>query len=88
MVKPVSPSPQEIKQVAWLPLDEFLGSKYYAKGLYGSLLKTAAGPAQAAAREVMSAGKTSTPCGFREVKMTSKPGLEESLFFAGHLAKL
>ena len=89
MAKPVSPHPDEIKQVAWLPLEEFLGSKYYAKGLYGSLLKTAAVPAREAAKEVMSARESeAAPHGLQEIKMLSRPGLQESLFFSGKTAKL
>ena len=94
MDQPVSPHPDEIKQVAWLPLKEFLGSKYYAKGLYGALLKTAAGPARAAAREAMDLSGEGVGVGgeeshgLQEIKMESRPGLEESLFFAGKRAKL
>ena len=83
MAQPVSPHPDEIKKVAWLPMEEFLASKYYTKGLYGALLKSAADPARAAAREAMgsSGAAAAVPHGLREVKMQSRPGLHESLFF-------
>ena len=82
---PVTPRPEEIKKVAWLPLEDFLGSKYYAKGLYGSLLKTAAPAARAAARNVIKSenDSNSVPIGLQEIKLKSRPGLEESLFFVG-----
>lgn len=81
----VTPRPEEIKKVAWLPLKDFLGSKYYSRGLYGSLLKTAAPVAIAAARNAMSDQKNCEriPVGLQEIKLKSRPDLEESLYFAG-----
>ena len=88
--QPVSPSPAEIKAVAWIPLEEFLGSRYYKRGLYGSLLRTAAAPARAAALRAAAGGKDTTEAdvsGMREAKLNSRPGVEESLFFTSR-AKL
>ena len=97
--QPVSPHPGEIKAVAWMPVDDFLGSKYYKRGLYGALLRTAAGPARAvAAAAAATATGNGAPAetsslaeitisGLREKKMFSVPGREESLFFIGQ-AKL
>ena len=43
-----TPTPQEseIARAEWLPVDEFLGSKYYKKGPYGAMLKAAVATAE------------------------------------------
>ena len=39
------PKPQdhEVAQASWIDVDKFLGSKWYAQGLYGQMLRSAAG---------------------------------------------
>ena len=87
--QPRSPHPDEIKKVAWIPMQEFTGSKYYKKGLYGALLKTAAPAAIAAAKEAAKGGKKEggTAPGMREIRMQGMGGKTESMFYAGQ-AKL
>ena len=82
--KPVTPHPDEIKACEWIPMEEFLGSPYYKKGLYGSLLKTAAPAAQAAAAAAQAAAAVGdqTP-GLRELRMDGLGGKKESMFYAG-----
>lgn len=36
------PQPSEIARASWIPLETFLGSRYYRKGLYGEMLREAA----------------------------------------------
>jgi 8-oxo-dGTP pyrophosphatase MutT (NUDIX family) len=87
--QPVSPHPDEIRKVAWVPMKEFTGSKYYKKGLYGALLKTAAPAAVAAAKEAANKQTiaTSKEPGMREIRMKGIGGKIESMFYAGQ-AKL
>ena len=74
------PKPQdnEVAEAVWKPLDEFLGSKWYAKGLYGDMLRTAAGTAQRVQQGEVNKG-------LNVVKMPSLGGREESLYFQGPL---
>ena len=46
-----TPTPQltEIARAKWIPLDDFLGSRYYKRGLYGEMLRKAAASATAIA---------------------------------------
>ena len=88
---PVSPHPDEIKACAWIPMAEFLGSKYYKKGLYGALLKTAAPAAIAAAKQAATGQSnpltSGQPPGMREIKMKGFNGKTESMYYVGQ-AKL
>ena len=68
------------------PMQEFTGSKYYKKGLYGALLKTAAPAAIAAAKEAAKGGNKEggTAPGMREIRMQGMGGKTESMFYAGN----
>eukprot|EP00931_Biecheleriopsis_adriatica_P097653 TRINITY_DN71471_c0_g1_i1.p1 TRINITY_DN71471_c0_g1~~TRINITY_DN71471_c0_g1_i1.p1 ORF type:complete len:289 (+),score=61.80 TRINITY_DN71471_c0_g1_i1:28-894(+) len=73
-----SPSPQE-KEIAaaeWRDLKGFLESRYYAKGLYGSLLKTAASVA-------LRRNKGEVNLGIERTQMKGLGGKTESMYFAG-----
>jgi len=70
------PQEKEIAEAKWMPLEEFLGSKWYTKGLYGSMLRTAAGTAQKVA-----AGESHE--GLNAVKLPSLGRREETMYFAG-----
>lgn len=76
--KTPTPSPQEseIAATEWRDLEGFLNSKYYAKGLYGSLLKTAGSVALRRRRGEQDIGMQVT----RMKGLTGKP---ESMHFAG-----
>ncbi len=45
------PQDSEIANAKWIPLETFLGSRFYRKGLYGDMLRVAAKTAIAAANE-------------------------------------
>lgn len=81
--KPITPHPDEIKACEWIPMEEFLGSPYYKKGLYGSLLKTAAPIAQAAAELTKNGVDTGDTPGMREERMKGLSGKFESMFYSG-----
>lgn len=72
------PTPQEAEIAAteWRDLREFLESKYYAKGLYGSLLKTAADVALRRRGGEMQIGVERT-------QMKGLAGKLESMFYTG-----
>jgi len=73
-----TPAPQEkeISEAKWMPLDEFLGSSWYAKGLYGSMLRTAAGTAEKVAQNIAHEG-------LHGMRLPSLGGREETMYFAG-----
>ena len=76
------PEEKEIAAAEWMDLDAFLSSKYYAKGLYGEMLRSAAGTA----KEVM--GGTLQGTGLQVTKLSSLGGRMESLYHAGVVSKL
>jgi len=73
-----TPTPQESEVAAaeWRDLKDFLESKYYAKGLYGSLLKTAASVALRRRRGEKDVGVERT-------KATGLSGKPEAIYYAG-----
>jgi 8-oxo-dGTP pyrophosphatase MutT (NUDIX family) len=73
-----TPVPQESEIAAseWRELRGFLESRYYAKGLYGSLLKTAADVA-------LRRRKGDTTIGVERTQMKGLTGKAESMYFAG-----
>lgn len=73
-----NPTPQEAEIAAteWRDLRQFLESKYYAKGLYGSLLKTAADVALRRRRGEWQIGVERT-------QMKGLAGKPESMFYTG-----
>mmetsp|Transcript_52603 Transcript_52603/g.104386 ORF Transcript_52603/g.104386 Transcript_52603/m.104386 type:complete len:281 (-) Transcript_52603:87-929(-) len=72
------PTPQESEIAAceWRDLRVFLESKYYAKGLYGSLLKTAADVALRRRRGELGIG-------VERMQMKGLSGKPESMYYAG-----
>ncbi|KAK3262545.1 hypothetical protein CYMTET_28607 [Cymbomonas tetramitiformis] len=70
------PQEQEIAACRWLPLDEFLGSKYYKRGLYGRMLQIAANEAKQIARH-------EPPQGLQVLRMKGLGGRQESMYFVG-----
>lgn len=89
---PPAPSPQEseIAAAEWRDVEELLSSKYYAKGLYGSLLRTACDvalrrgglPRLGAAADAAAAGPDER-LGLARVQMKGLAGRPESMYFAG-----
>mmetsp|Transcript_29611 Transcript_29611/g.44685 ORF Transcript_29611/g.44685 Transcript_29611/m.44685 type:complete len:306 (+) Transcript_29611:127-1044(+) len=90
---PPMPTPQESEIAAceWRDLTSFLNSKYYAKGLYGSLLRTAAdvalrraGHAPLKESQGSYGGKSGkVPLGMGVTKMKGLAGKPESMYFGG-----
>lgn len=70
------PQEREIAAAAWRDLRGFLESKYYAKGLYGSLLKTAASVA-------LRRRRGEEHLGVERTRMTGLTRRQESMYFAG-----
>jgi len=73
-----APRPQETEIAAaeWRDLRGFLESKYYAKGLYGSLLKTAADVA-------LRRRRGESAIGVERTKFKGLSGKPESMYYAG-----
>lgn len=79
---PPTPRHGEIAAASWLPLTQFLSSPYYQKGLYGSLLRSAAASAKVAlGLEPSKEGAG----GLREFQLPSLGGKLESLFCVAKL---
>ena len=78
LVEDVVPAPcpqdREVAEARWLDLDGFLGSKWYAEGLYGQMLKSAA----VTAKRCMEGEKE---LGLSVVRMPSLGGREESMYY-------
>ena len=80
-----SPQEEEIENTRWIPLDKFLSSKFYAKGLYGSMLRTAA----ESAVKIATGEQTGEEVGLAESRMMGLGKKEESLYHFGPIkAKL
>ena len=73
-----TPEQSEIAAARWLDLETFLGSKWYAKGLYGEMLRSAAATAQRVAAGQHDAG-------LQVSRLPSLGGRVESLYHAGPL---
>jgi len=76
------PQPGEIAAVKWMPLSQFLGSPYYARGIYGTMLKSAAAAAKVA---LESDNANYAAGGFKEVVLPALGGKLESLFSVSKL---
>lgn len=73
------PQEEEIANTGWIPLDKFLASKFYAKGLYGSMLRTAA----ESALKVATGEATGEQVGLAETRMMGLGRKEESMYHFG-----
>lgn len=72
------PQEREIAASEWRDLSDFLGSKYYTKGLYGSLLKTAAAVALRRRN-----GPTEAHLGIQRTQMKGLSRRLESMYYVG-----
>jgi len=70
-----SPQEKEIAAAEWRDLKDFLESKYYAKGLYGSLLKTAV--------DITLRRRQGENLGIQRTQMKGLGGKMESMYFGG-----
>lgn len=77
------PQQDEVEVAKWIPLHEFLGLPHYKKGLYGDMLRTAAGSCKQLQKD-RETGNASGHIGLRSQKLKAF-GRMESLFFAGSL---
>jgi len=78
-----SPRQGEIAAAKWLPLTQFLGSPYYQKGLYGSLLKSSAASAKVALG--LDPERPKEAAGLSEFQLPTMGGKVESLFCVSKL---
>eukprot|EP00939_MAST-03C_sp_MAST-3C-sp1_P005516 g5516.t1 len=84
---PPVPRPQlsEIARAKWIPLDEFLNSRYYREGLYGEMLRRAAAVAIDANSAVLQKGDdggSERGQGLGRERLRGLGGRPESLYFA------
>uniref|UniRef100_A0A7S4UUL9 Nudix hydrolase domain-containing protein n=1 Tax=Alexandrium monilatum TaxID=311494 RepID=A0A7S4UUL9_9DINO len=68
---------KEIASAEWRDLESFLASPYYAKGLYGSMLRAAADVARERIRD------GAPPLGLGQTRMRGLGGRPESMYFGG-----
>jgi ADP-ribose pyrophosphatase YjhB (NUDIX family) len=74
------PQDSEIANAKWIPLEQFLGSRFYRKGLYGDMLRIAAKTAMAATNDKSPPEKLFRGFGLSRQRLPAIAGKIESLY--------